>query len=186
MIDRQQFCGYSGVARVFGGAIALLGAFCLSQDFVPYTYFAHIVGWGLIATLSMIVNVGALFVWYLRRSPGDRRPQDLRPVIDIIAPLVVGGIVTLALLQAELLDPLFGIWMCLFGLLHIASRHSLTKATWHLGWFYIACGTFYLFFWPEPSFLNPWPMGVVFFIGELAGGTVFSRQRLLLESGEDA
>ena len=33
------------------------------------------------------------------------------------------------------------------------------------------CGTVYLLF-SDVSFLNPWPMGVVFFIGEWLGGII--------------
>lgn len=178
VIDRQLFGGYSGPARMAGGCVALLAAVMLSLETVPATAEAHLIGWGIACLAAFSINAGALFRWYLRRAGGKRKIEDLRPVIDSVAPLVVGGIVTWVLIGIEAFDVMCGVWMCVFGLVNIASRHALPKATWHLGWFYIACGAFYLFVWPDRSFINPWPMGIVFFLGECAGGTVFSRSRV--------
>jgi hypothetical protein len=74
-------------------------------------------------------------------------------------------------MRQELYQYLAGIWMCLFGLANLASRHVLPRQISQVGWFYIACGTACLLV-SDISFLNPWPMGIVFFLGEWAGGII--------------
>ena len=61
--------------------------------------------------------------------------------------------------------------MSLFGLANLASRHVLPSANFFVGVFYILCGTVCLLL-PEITFTDPWPMGIVFFIGEWAGGWI--------------
>jgi hypothetical protein len=60
-------------------------------------------------------------------------------------------------------------WMCLYGLAHLNARHSLPPRMVSVGLFYILCGGVFMLF-PRVDFLNPWPMGIVFFVGEWAGG----------------
>jgi len=61
--------------------------------------------------------------------------------------------------------------MSLFGLANLASRHVLPKKIWIVGMFYVVCGVVFLIM-PGVSFFNPWPVGLVFFIGEWTGGIV--------------
>ncbi len=66
---------------------------------------------------------------------------------------------------------LFGIWMCLFGLANLASRHVLPRAIGLVGLYYVVAGATCLLL-PNLSFTNPWPMGIAFFIGEWACGLI--------------
>lgn len=174
IIERQLFRGYSGVARLCGGWLALCAACVMSLPWYPHTVDAFVLGWGSVCALAFLVNLGAVLFWHFKKT----NPQltELRPVIDAVSPLVVGGILTLALLRIGAYDLLPGTWMCLFGIVNIASRHALPQSIFHLGWCYIACGVFVFVTWPEGAFLNPWPMGLVFFIGESTGGIIFMQQ----------
>jgi hypothetical protein len=91
--------------------------------------------------------------------------------LDVLLPLAVGGILTITFLKHELYSYLFGVWMCLFGLANFATRHTVPRSIWIPSLFYIACGTI-LLLQRDLSFLNPWPMGIVFFIGEWTGGII--------------
>ena len=53
----------------------------------------------------------------------------------------------------------------------LISRHVLPRAISLVGLFYVFCGAACLFA-PALAFTNPWPMGLVFGIGELAGGAI--------------
>ncbi|MFT5123151.1 MAG: hypothetical protein ACI97B_001783, partial [Verrucomicrobiales bacterium] len=66
---------------------------------------------------------------------------------------------------------LYGLWMAMFGLAIIASRYVLPRYSGWVGLFYILCGTFFLGY-NHLAFSNPWPMGIVFFIGEWVGGLI--------------
>ncbi|MEI8351824.1 MAG: hypothetical protein WCG36_05870, partial [bacterium] len=65
----------------------------------------------------------------------------------------------------------FGVWMCLYGLAHMGYRHSLPAGIIGVGLFYQAAGVAFLLL-PFITFMNPWPMGLVFFAGESVGGLI--------------
>ncbi len=101
-------------------------------------------------------------------------------------PLAVGGVLTVAFALHGLHRYLFGMWMCMFGLMNFASRHVLPRSICLVGLFYVVCGSVWLFA-PGLSFLNPWPMGIVFFAGEWVGGLIlyiddrrYGEERLLI------
>lgn len=175
IIDRQLFRGYSGRARIAGGFLAVLAAAVLSHSSFPSDAQKHLFVWGILCIIAFSVNLGGLLFWYISRPAQARSLDDLHPVIDVVPPLIVGGLISLAIIEFGALDILFGVWMCLYGLMNVASRHTLPRSTWHLGWYYILCGGIYLLVWPERTILNPWPMAAVFFIGECIGGSTFSR-----------
>jgi len=175
LIDRQLFRGYSGIARIVGGCVTLCAAAVMSRSSFPPYWPYHMAGWALVYIIAVLLNGGALFTRFLRTSRGLRDWTKLRPVWDAVPPLVAAGVLTLHLTQHDLFNSLFGVWMLMYGLIHLCSRHYLPRFTEHVGWYYLLCGTYFLLF--PPQVLNPWPLGIVFFIGELAGGLVFYYNR---------
>lgn len=134
----------------------------------------HLITWGIVLVIALGVNYGALALWFWCDPQVHRNPSHLLPAGDAIPALLAGGMISYALLRAGTLGPLFGVWMCCYGLAHVAHRASLPRANYLLGWFYLFCGGV-LFLRGNPSFLNPWPMGMIFFIGELLGGITLIR-----------
>ena len=173
ILERQRFRGYSGGARMCAGTFALIGAWVMSWENFPYDVYAHVLGWGTVFFLAILTNYGSLLYWFVKDAGLHGDVRVLRPTVEVFPPLVAGGMLTLAVLLDGNSDYLFGIWMSLFGLANIASRHVLPHKMGLVGCFYLACGAVCLFS-PVRSFLNPWPMGMVFFIGELAGGILIS------------
>jgi len=171
VLEKQRFKGYSGRARALSGTLALGAAAFMASSRFPRTLVAHAIGWGMVFALAILLNFGALIYWFLFDPQVKRDIRRLRPTLDVFPPLVVGGVLTLALMRHGQHQYLAGIWMCLFGLANLASRHVLPKRISQVGWFYILCGAIYLLT-PNASFLNPWPMGIVFFVGEWVGGII--------------
>jgi hypothetical protein len=169
IIERNLFKGYSGAARVTSGAVALAGAAVLGLAPVPRTAMAHLAGWGIVLGVGIAVNYAALIWWFLFDPEVRRNPLMLKPALDAIPALAVGAAFTLALILHGQFDLLFGAWMCLYGLAQVAYRHSLPKGVYATGWFYLVCGAACLFA-PGVRFLDPWPMGLVFFAGETSAG----------------
>lgn len=170
VLDRQLFYGYSGHARIAGGCIALIGAGILSQSWISPIPEIHLIGWGIICALSFTVNFAAVALWWRARHTDL---AQLRPIGDLVAPFLVGGLLTFSLLSRAQYDLLFPMWMWLFGLMHIASRHSMPRPTLYLGWLYIAAGVACILSLPHTPFTNPWPMGLTFAVGEILGGATF-------------
>jgi hypothetical protein len=169
ILERHRFKGYSGRARALGGTVALFSAFLMSSESYPQTPEAHILGWGAVFLTALLINYGALIWWFLFDLQVNREWRKLKPIVDVFPPLFVAGVLTFVFILKGEYQYLFGIWMCLFALANLASRHVLPQTIWLIGAFYLACGTWCLLD-PHISFLNPWPMGFVFFVGEWAGG----------------
>jgi hypothetical protein len=176
LICSQVFRGYSGMARICGGFVALIAGLSIASS-SSRQIETHIIAWGGVCGVAFSLNLGAVFWWKFKEQQKLSNFETLVPVIDVIAPLFVGAIGTFALIQSGMYDLLFGFWMCLYGLVHTASRHTCSRGIFYLGWYYIICGTFFLTVSPLPSFFNPWPMAIVFFVGEIIGGFLFLKNR---------
>ena len=171
ILEKQKFKGYSGRARAISGTLALLASGILASPYWPSTPIAHLAGWGTVFGLAALLNFGAILYWFLRDPRANRDIRRLKPVVDTLPPLIVGAILTFVLTREQLHNWLFPVWMCLYGLANLASRHVLPSAISAIGWFYIIAGSLLLLLGP-PSFMNPWPMGIIFFAGEWMGGIV--------------
>ena len=183
VLAKRLFRGYSGVARVVGGAGALACAFVLSSRAFPRSLAAHLAGWAAVLALALAANYGALLVWFHAAWRIRRDMLELAPTVDAIPPLALGAALTLALVRRGQYDLLFGVWMGMYGLAHAAYRLSLPRGHLLVGAFYLLCGACCLIC-PQVSFVDPWPMGIVFFFGELAGGSILWRLRKETEAEE--
>lgn len=172
ILDKQRFKGYSGRARAIAGTVALIAAVFLSISGYPETVKAHLLVWAVVFAVGFVLNYGALIHWFLFDPSVQRDFRKLRPTLEALPALFVGGALTFALVKAGQVQLLFGMWMLLFGVTCMATRQSLPRIYWVVGVFYLACGVYFLLT-PNVTFLNPWPMGIVFFVGEWLGGIIF-------------
>lgn len=175
ILERNTFKGYSGRARILSGTAAILGTVALGSGRIPADPFAHLAAWGAVLAIGIASNYAALLGWFLFDGKVRRNPLMLRPALDALPALAVGALLSLALILHRQFDLLFGTWMCLYGLAQTAYRHSLPKGIHGVGLLYVASGAWCLLS-PDVRFLNPWPMGIVFFVGELAGGLILIRE----------
>ena len=171
VLERQRFRGYSGPARIVSGSVALVAALAMSTAGFPDENLAHILGWGTVFVIAFLLNAVAVLWWFFHDPVSHQDTRMLKPTLDVLPPIAVGGVLTAVMILHGQYQYLFGIWMCLFGLTNMASRMVLPRLIWVVGAFYIAAGAVCLLM-PSISFQNPWPMGLVFFAGELAGGSV--------------
>lgn len=186
ILEKRLFRGYSGRARMLSGTIALAAAVLLASGLVPRTVPAHLATWSAVLVVSLALNYGALAYSFFFDPTFRRDPAMLKPALDAVPPLAAGGVLSLALIFAGEHNLLFGTWMTMYGLAHVACRHALPPANYAVGLFYLACGALNLL-WPGRSFLQPWPMALTFFPGELAGGVILSaiKERPLLRQPEN-
>ena len=176
ILEKRRFQGYSGKARIASGLAALAGAAFLASGHISATPRAHLWGWGAILLFALLLNYACLAWWFLFDHQVRRNPRMLKPALDAVPALAVGAVLTLALLRLRQFDLLFGAWMSLYGLAQVAYRQSLPPGIYYVGIGYLVCGAACLL-WPGISFLNPWPMGLAFFAGELTGGILLLRQQ---------
>jgi hypothetical protein len=108
---------------------------------------------------------------------------ELIPAIEAFPALAIGAVTSVALVLHGEFSLLFGTWMSLYGLVHVVYRLSLPRANYGVGVFYMVSGAVCLLS-PSLTFTNPWPMGLVFFIGESLGGFILWRHRYAHELTE--
>jgi hypothetical protein len=176
ILEKRQFKGYSGTARIISGTVVLLGSTLMRSSIYPATEFSHLAGWLVVMGIALALNYGALILWYIQLPDDERKSIRVRPVFDAFPALLTGGVLSVALLLRGYPDLLFGVWMCCYGLAHTSCRRDLPQGNWFLGIYYMLCGAFFML-WQGSSFLNPWPMGMVFLVGEVAGGIIFHRHK---------
>lgn len=169
LLHRQKFAGYSGPARMISGTAALATAYLL--DSMPVHHMTYLKGWVCLMLFCLVLNYFALVRWFMYDPLVKRRWGRLKPALEAMPPLLVGGLISCVLVRHEFYFLLYGVWMSMFGLAIIASRYILPRYSGWVGLFYVLCGTFFLAY-NRLSFFNPWPMGMVFFIGEWVGGLI--------------
>ncbi|MDF3128980.1 hypothetical protein P0Y35_07215 [Kiritimatiellaeota bacterium B1221] len=171
LLQKERFKGWSGPTRILSGSLAFIAALLLEQGWIPQSNSSHLITWGIVFLTAMLLNLGALAYWFLNDRMIQRDTSRLKPILDVIPPLAVGALFTLVLILGKNLDPLYGVWMSMFGLTNLASRYVLPSAIAIVGVFYILAGALCLLL-PGISFLQPMAMGMVFCAGEWAGGTI--------------
>lgn len=130
ILEKRLFRGYSGTARIIGGAAAIAGAMIMSSAKFPAYPDAHLVGWACVLLVGMATNYGALAIWFFFDKDARREFLKLVPAMDAIPPLAIGAFMSLALVIHQEYDLLFGTWMCLYGLAHMSYRLSLPTANY--------------------------------------------------------
>ena len=127
ILDKQRFKGYSGRARAIAGSVALVGAAFLSISAYLETVKAHLVVWAAVFAVGFVLNYGALIHWFLFDPNVQRDFRKLRPALEALPALFVGGALTFALVRADQVQLLFGMWMSLFGVTCLATRQPLPR-----------------------------------------------------------
>ncbi len=176
IVEKRQFKGYSWIARLINSILAVTCAWILSLDGVAKTPGAHLLGWAILVTVALIVNYGFVAFWFLFDVEVKKNFNKVLPVFTALPALFVGAILSAAVILHHDYQYLYGIWMCMYGTTHLLYRFSLPKISYGVGIYYIVCGTFLLIVYPVP-FSNPWPMGIVFGVGELFGCYAFYQIR---------
>jgi len=173
ILEKQRFKGYSGRARALGGCGALAASLMLGSTWISPQPKVHLIGWGVVFALAMVLNYGALIYWFWHDPEVERDVRRLRPALEIVPILLVAGVLTLTLIQHEEYNLLFGTWMLFSGLINFTARQVVPRGLSWVGFYYLSCGIICLLVFPQLSFTHAsWVMGTVFFIGEFIGGLV--------------
>jgi hypothetical protein len=188
ILEKRKFRGYSGRARILSGSAALVAAVVLGSPSVPADPVVHLSGWVAVLFIGIVLNYSALCYWFLFDREVRRDPVMIKPALDAIPAFALGGVLTMLFIFMGHYYYLPGMWMAVYGLAQVAYRQSLPRGIYLVGLGYMLCGTICLAALTYPTlaipFVNPWPMGIVFFIGELIGGLILITYRTKTPNGE--
>jgi hypothetical protein len=128
----QRFEGYSGPAAAASGLVALAAGF-VQQRFAPFpqtpdAYDTYVVIWISCLAVALALNYGAVAMWVIRhRGPGAQ--SQFRTAARSIAPSVVlGGALSLALVEHASYALLPGTWFALYAIGLFASRSVVPQS----------------------------------------------------------
>ena len=177
----QRFEGYSGPAAFASGVAALLAGYVqfvlAPRPSTPAALHAYVTIWMSCLAAALVLNYGAVAVWVLKhRGPGAQ--SQFRTAARSIAPSVVlGGALTVALLDHGAYGLLPGTWFALYALGLFASRGAIPPATLPVIFAFSALALIFLVTRFSADSLAWWVMPLGFGLGQIAIGTLIWRQR---------
>jgi|HubBroStandDraft_5_1064220.scaffolds.fasta_scaffold01017_9 hypothetical protein len=177
----QRFEGYSGAAACVSGIGALIAAVVQHKlsplPHTPDSLRQYLTIWLTCLAVALLLNYGAAAVWLLKhRAPGDR--SRFRTAAISIAPsIVLGGALSLALVDHSAFALLPGTWFAFYAIGLFASRGAIPASTIGIT---LGFGILALIFLVTPASavaLAWWVMPIGFGIGQLGIGYLIWRDR---------
>jgi hypothetical protein len=181
LVTVQRFEGYSAVAAIASGIVAI-AAGCVQFLWapIPTTADAHhryVAIWMTCLAVALALNYGAVALWVVRhRGPGTT--SRFRSAARSIAPsVVVGGLLTVALIDRSAYALLPGTWFALYSLGLFASRSAVPDSTFVVTLGFAALAALFLVSPLQGTALAWWVMPLGFGIGQIAVGWLIWRER---------
>jgi len=177
----QRFEGYSGPAAAISGFAALVaGLVQLQIDPMPRTLaemHTYVEIWMSCLAVALALNYGTVAAWLMKhRGPGAH--SQFRTAARSIAPSVVlGGAITLALIEHSAFALLPGTWFALYALGLFASRGAIPASTLPITFAFAALALLFLVTPLAPVALAWWVMPLGFGAGQIAIGYLIWRGR---------
>ncbi len=176
----QRFKGYSGIAAMTSGVFALtaglLQALLLPRVQTVHEGHLYFALWFACCAASMLVNYGAIAHWYVNDATARDRWQTATVGLCILPALVLGAMLSLALLRANLFSFLPGVWYGCYGVGLFASRTMVPSAVAPIAAAFLLVGMTLLFV-PAAVALSWWVLPLGFGLGQIAIGAWVMRER---------
>ena len=170
----QRFEGYSGPAAVVSGVAALVAGYVQLQ-IAPLPHStealrAYVAIWMTCLAVALALNYGTVAVWaFKNRGPGAQ--SQFRSAARSIAPSVVlGGALTLALVEHAAYALLPGTWFALYALGLFASRGAIPGSTLPITCAFAGLALLFLVTQFAAFALAWWVMPLGFGVGQIAIG----------------
>lgn len=129
----QRFEGYSGPAAAASGLVAI-GAALVQRRLAPLpasagAHHAYLTIWLSCLGVALLLNYGAVTLWLLKhRAPGERS-RFRTAAISILPSIVLGGALSVALIDHGAYALLPGTWFAFYAIGLFASRGAIPVST---------------------------------------------------------
>ncbi len=176
----QRFKGYSAVAAVVSGVLAIVAGVVQALD-VPVPHGAHeghvyFAIWFVCAAAAAIVNYGAIAHWFVSDESARDRWQTRTVGISILPALVLGAALSFAALANNAFALLPGIWYACYAVGLFASRTMIPRGVLPIAVALLALGIGLLFVPPSVA-LAWWVLPAGFGTAQVAIGYFVFRDR---------
>jgi hypothetical protein len=175
----QRFRGYSALAAAASGLFAI-AAGAVQALLVPriatvhegHLYFAL---WFACCAAAVLVNYGAIAHWYVNDATARDRWQTATVGLSMLPSVVLGAMLSFALLRSNLFVFLPGVWYGCYGVGLFASRTTVPRPVAGIALAFMAIGMALLFA-PADLALQWWVLPLGFGTGQLAVGAIILRE----------
>ncbi len=178
----QRFKGYSGVAAMISGALAVLAGFVQraliavpSSVAEKHLYFAI---WFSCAAIAALVNYGAILNWFRSDASLRDRWQTRTVGLAILPALLLGAGFSFGLLAHGEIALLPGVWYGCYGVGLFASRTMLPNGALPISAAFLALGIALLFI-PASIALSWWMLPLGFGVGQCVIGMLIRRESVV-------
>jgi hypothetical protein len=177
----QRFEGYSAAAAVISGIGALVAGVVQWRSVPlpasPQELHRYVVIWMSCLAVALALNYGAVAIWvWKHRGPGAA--SRFRSAARSIAPSVVlGGLLTVALIDHSAYVLLPGTWFALYSLGLFTSRDAIPRSTFPITLGFGALAALFLASPLQAVALAWWVMPLGFGLGQIGVGTLIWRER---------
>lgn len=176
----QRFRGYSALAAIASGIFALAAGgvqlLLVPAVTTPHQGHVYFALWFVCCAASVLVNYGAIAHWYVNDATARDRWQTTTVGLSMIPALILGAMLSFALLRANLFAFLPGVWYGCYGVGLFASRTMVPRAVVPIAAAFMVAGIGLLFV-PPAIALQWWVLPAGFGAGQLSIGFIIMRER---------
>lgn len=180
LAESQRFRGYSGIAAAASGCFAVVAG-AVQALLVPLVaseregrlYFSI---WLVCCAASLIVNYGAIAHWFASDESARHRWQTRTVGLALLPALLLGAALSFALVAADLIRLLPGVWFGCYGVGLIASRAMIPRNAVPIAVAFLLLGAALLFA-PAQLALAWWVPPIGFGAGQIAIGCMIFAER---------
>lgn len=181
LVRVQRFEGYSATAAITSGLAALITGYAQARlapsPASEATLRAYVAIWMACLAVALVLNYGAVAIWLLRHR-GPAAASGFRTAARSIAPSVVlGGLLTVALIDRHAYALLPGTWFALYSLGLFASRDAIPRSTVLVTVGFAVLAALFLVSPLQQFALAWWVMPLGFGLGQIAVGTLIWKDR---------
>ena len=170
----EVYRGWRATPVALSGIIGLAAAVFQRRSLAVQDPVAFVIYWSAVAAAAGAVGTSEILHAMLRRPTSFERRQTGRVAIQLLPPMAMAALVTVALIRidAALVVLLPGLWALLYGLAIFAARPYLPRASGLVALYYAMCGTIVLWGAHTSIARSPWAVGGVFGVGQLFAAAV--------------
>jgi hypothetical protein len=181
LIRVQRFEGYSGAAAIASGIAAFVAGYVQLQRIPlphePDELHRYVVIWMICLAVALALNYGAVAIWFVRHR-GPAATSGFRTAARSIAPSVVlGGLLTVALIDRSAYALLPGTWFAFYSLGLFASRDAIPRSSFAITLGFAALAALFLVSPLQSVALAWWVMPLGFGLGQIGVGVLIWRER---------
>lgn len=174
----QRYRGYSGQAAAVSGVFAVVaGLIQLAVSPSPRTaadVTTYLLIWFGCLAAALAVNYGAGLLWYARNAERHARSQTRNAGLTILPAVVLGAVLSLALIIRNEAGLLPGVWYACYAIGLFAARAMLPRGVLNISILFGAIGTALLLA-PDQNFpLQWWIMPLGFGAGQIVIGRLIA------------